>query len=266
MRPPDPARLARLQAALAAHAPSAHRHGVLAFGHAGVDACLGGGLALGCLHELTAEGIEAETGTVAAGFAACLLAALLRQIPGTRPVFWIAPRSGGGAPALHPPGLLAYGLDPGRVVMVETSNTAATLETMEAVLRAGAASAVVAEAERLERTRSRRLQLACLGKGTTGFVLRRHPWGRAGADRDTSMAVTRWRLAPAPSAAAFREPGPPRWLVELLHARGGTEGAWIMEAMGGTDAPHALRVVAALADSALTQGGAPAAPARRHSA
>jgi hypothetical protein len=43
-----------------------------------------------------------------------------------------------------------------------------------------------------------------------------------------------------------REAGPPRWLVTLLHARGGRPGEWIMEVV--KNAPLGLRVVAALAD------------------
>ena len=61
--------------------------------------------------------------------------------------------------------------------------------------------------------------------------------------------MTRWVVAPAPSAAVHREPGRPRWRVELAHARGGFEGAWIVE-QENADATHALRVVAELADAA----------------
>ncbi|MCW3476568.1 ImuA family protein [Limobrevibacterium gyesilva] len=238
---PAPASLAVLRARLHALQPQAG-HGVLPFGDPRVDACLPeGGLALGALHEVGAAGIEAETGAVAAGFIACLLA----RLPGIKPLFWIAP-----ACDLHAPGLLAYGLDPGRLVLVQTRDDAETLAAMEAVLREGAATAVVAEAGRLGRIASRRLQLACLKRGTTGFVLRRWPHGRTAAVQEATAAVTRWQVAPAPSTAAHREPGPPRWRVELAHARGGIEGAWIMQAGGSSDAAHPLRVVAELADAA----------------
>jgi protein ImuA len=227
----------------------ASRHGMLAFGDARVDLCLGGGLALGALHEVAAEGIEAETGAIATGFLACLLARLPDR---RRPIFWIAPSTD-----LHAPGLLAYGLDPGRLVRVRTRDDAETLGAMETVLRGNAACAVVAEAGRLGRTQSRRLQLACLSRGTTGFVLRRWPHGVKTGVQEPTAAVTRWRLAPSPSAAEFREPGPPRWRVALLHARGGMEGGWIMQA-GEADAMHPVHVVAELADSAAAPAG------RRH--
>ncbi len=234
------------------------RHGVMPFGDAGVDGCLpGGGLPLGRLHEVLAEGIEAETGAAAAGFLACLLG----RLAGLRTVFWIS-----AAVDLHAPGLLAYGLDPGQVILVQSGGDAATLAAMETALRAGAV-AVVGEVSRLDRIASRRLQMACGRHGATGFALRRWPWGRpASRDREATASTTRWRIAPAKTAgeppgverwfgsAPGTAPSPARWEVSLTHARGGTEGAWIMEvttdAAAGTSPAHPLRVVAQLADAA----------------
>ncbi len=243
MSAPTPALLHSLRAQLHALAPQA-RHGVLRFGDPRIDCCFAEGrLPLGAQHEIAADGIEAETGAVAAGFIACLLA----RIPGT--LVWIAQQTD-----LYAPGLLTYGLDPGRLVLVQTRDDDETLAAMETVLREGARlaagiAAVVAETGRLGRIPSRRLQLACLKRGTTGFVLRRWPHGRNTTTTEATAAVTRWRIAPAPSAAVHREPGPPRWRVELEHARGGFEGSWIME-LENTHATHPLRVVAELADAA----------------
>ncbi len=243
---PSPA-LDGLRARLRLLQPPA-RHGRLRFGDTRVDACLGGGLALGALHDIAAAGVEAETGAIAAGFLACLLA----RLPDRRPIFWIAQRDD-----LYPPGLCAYGLDPGRLVLARAADDTAVLAAMEAALRDGTAAAVVAEAGRVGRIAARRLQLACLGRGSTGFLLRRWPHGRGQQTAEPLAAMTRWRLAPAPSAAAHDAPGPPRWQVTLLHARGGTEGAWIMQA-GGRDAAHPVHVVAELADLAAAPVG------RRH--
>lgn len=250
--PPDRAVLQALRTGLHALADGA-AHGVLRFGDARVDACLpGGGLALGNLHEIGAPGLEAETGAVAAGFAACLLAGL----PDKRPVFWIAPCCD-----LYAPGLPACGLDPGRLILVHSGGDAETLAAMETALRAGTAGAVLGEVGILGRLPARRLQLACRKRGSTGFVLRRWPHGRREAADEATAAVSRWEVAPAPSEAAFREPGPARWRVVLRHARGGHEGAWIMEATGeatgeatADDAAHPLRVVAELADAAPAPG------------
>jgi protein ImuA len=216
---------------------------VLGFGNPLVDSSLpGGGLPLGQLHEIGATGLEAETAALAAAFAALLLT----HIDPARPVFWIAP-----CPDLYGPGLLAFGLDPGRLVMIRPDSNAATLDTMEAVLRDGVAAAVVGEVGRLDRTASHRLQLACLRHGTTCLMLRRWPHGRKDEAARPSTAVTRWQLAAAPSYQQRHGPpgsswGAPRWTVTLAHARGGRPGEWIMEA--SKDAPLGLRVVAPLAD------------------
>jgi protein ImuA len=211
----------------------------LPFNDPRVDDCLGGGLALGQLHEIGAAGLDAETAALPTGFTATLLA----RIAPSRPVFWIAPESD-----LHAPGLLPYGFDPNRLVLVRSSRDVETLAAMEVALREGVAAAVVGEVGQFDRTASRRLQLACLRHGSTGFVLRRWPHGNKTAGRETSVAVTRWHLTPMPSVKDGKEPGLPRWHVALTHARGGRPGEWIMEA--SDDATHPLRVVAALADHA----------------
>jgi protein ImuA len=196
---PDHATLQVLRSHL--HAPQASvAYGVLRFGDTSVAAGLpAGGLALGNLHEIGARGLEAETGAVAAGFAACLLAGL----PDRRPVFWVAPCCD-----LYVPGLPAYGLDPGRLILVHTDTEAETLAAMETMLRAGTAAAVLGEVGKLGRLPARRLQLACRKRGSTGFVLRRWPHGRWETVEEATAAVTRWEVTPTPSEAAFREPGP----------------------------------------------------------
>jgi protein ImuA len=232
-----PAHLAALRDKMRPGRPAG---GVLPFNDPRVDGCLpGDGLPLGQLHEIAAAGLDAETGALSAGF----IAGLLTRIAPRRPVFWIAPTSD-----LHPPGLLPYGFDPNRLVMVRPDKDADTLAAMEVALREGVAAAVVGEVGQFDRTASRRLQLACLRHGTTGFALRRWPYGHKGVDREATVAVTRWLIAPVPSARDGKEPGLPRWHVALTHARGGRPGEWIMEA--SADATHPLRVVAALADHA----------------
>lgn len=239
-----PGRLSRpkaLPAHLAAllRGPARPAGSLLPFNDPLVDACLGGGLPLGQLHEIGATGLDAETAVLPTAF----IAALLARIAPARPVFWIAPVSD-----LHPPGLLSYGLDPNRLMLVRPAKDVETLAAMEVALREGVAAAVVGEVGQFDRTASRRLQLACLCHGSTGFVLRRWPHGHKTEDREASMAVTRWHLTPVPSVKDGKEPGLPRWHVALTHARGGRPGEWIMEA--SDDATHPLHVVAALADHA----------------
>ena len=241
--------LAALRVRLAAVAMPAGRHGAVAFGDPRVDAHLPpGGLALGALHEVMAEGIEAETGALSAAFAAALLARLLTRTGEARPVIWIARRAD-----LYPPGLAAYGLDPARLLLVQSGGDARTLGAAEAALRDGAVAAVVAETGSFPRLAGRRLTLAAEAGGSTGLVLRRWPHGRkaAASGRAEGTAATRWRIATAPSLPEGHAPGTPRWQVTLTHARGGRPGGWTMTVeKGEDDAPHALRVVAGLADAA----------------
>ncbi len=204
-----------------------------------VDGCLGGGLPLGQLHEIGAAGLDAETGALPTAF----IAALLARIAPARPVFWIAPVSD-----LHPPGLLPYGLDPNRLVLVRPAKDVDTLAAMEVALREGVAGAVVGEVGAFDRTASRRLQLACLRHATTGvraaplavWPQERGPGGQrggdplasdAGAQRAGRQGAGAAALACRADACARRRPG-----------------EWIMEA--SDDATHPLRVVAALADHA----------------
>jgi protein ImuA len=237
-RPPAlPAHLAALRDRLR---PAKSPGGCLPFDDPRVDACLpGGGLPLGQLHEIGAAGLDAETAALPTAF----IAALLARIAPDKPVFWIAPSAD-----LHPPGLLPYGFDPNRLILVRPAKDVDTLAAMEVALREGVAAAVVGEVGQFDRTASRRLQLACLGHGSTGFALRRWPHGHRTADREASVAVTRWHLTAVPSVRDGKEPGLPRWHVALTHVRGGRPGEWIMEA--SDDATHPLRVVAALADHA----------------
>jgi protein ImuA len=237
-RPPAlPAHLAALRDRLR---PAKSPGGFLPFNDPRVDGCLpGGGLPLSQLHEIGAAGLDAETAALPTAF----IAALLARIAPARPVFWIAPSSD-----LHPPGLLPYGFDPNRLVLVYPTKDVDTLAAMEVALREGVAAAVVGEVGPFDRTASRRLQFACLRQGSTGFVLRRWPHGHKTADREASAAVTRWHLTPVPSVKDGKGPGLPRWHVALTHVRGGRPGEWIMEA--SDDATHPLRVVAALADHA----------------
>jgi protein ImuA len=218
-------------------------HGVLHFGDPRVAACLpAGGLALGTLHAIVAEGADGSSATAATGFAACLLARLASRWP----VFWISPW-----PDLYAPGLSDWGFDPARLLCVQTPDDTATLAAMEIVLRNSTAAAVLGElGATLPDLPARRLQLACRRHGGTGFVLQRPPRREKAPRQETATVATRWEVAPAPSAAAHHEPGPARWRVRLRLARGGREGAWIMEA-ATQDAAFPLRVVAELADPAL---------------
>ena len=210
---------------------------VLPFGDPRIDAFLPkGGLPLGAVHEVSATGLEQELGAAAGAF----VATLVSRLPDTGSILWVA-----SVCDLYAPGLEPFGLDPGRVVMVLARNDADVLGTMELALQEGGLSAVVGEVAALGRLSGRRLHFASGKRGVTGFVLRRAPYGvgSARAQRDGTAVATRWRVAPAPSWTEGRNPGAPCWQIELLHARGGREGSWLVEM---SDAPGAFRVVSEL--------------------
>ncbi len=284
------------------HIEQPARHGVLPFGVAALDGALpGGGLALGAVHEITGVGGDEEDGAAAAGFAAAILARLDPHSPAATaagppspavrervkeaehcslprmrgrvrvgaesgeapgPVLWCLRR-----PDLYGPGLLAYGLDPARLVLVRARRDDAILWAVEEGLRAGSASglaAVVGEIGHLPMVAGRRLQLAAERSGVTALILRR--WrsaDEAAAERDRpSAALTRWRVAALPSADFADAPGigRPRWRVALLRVRGGEPGIWDVEV---ADATGHVSLSAELADRPTAPAWVGAEPQRR---
>lgn len=163
------------------------------------------------------------TGDGADGAASGFAAALLGRFALTGPVAWIASRGD-----LHAPGLLALGLDPTRLLIVEPANRRMALWAFEECLRTRRLAAALAEIDRLALVESRRLQLAAEAHGVTAFVLRASGAGKTTARTDASAARTRWRVA-ALASRASEGVGAPCWRVMLTHCRGGRPGEWIVE-------------------------------------
>ncbi len=183
-----------------------------------VDMALpGGGLAVGGVHELW-DGAASGFAAAAAQWVAGLLA------DGTGPVLWCS-----RGLDLYGPGLAALGFDPERLIAVRTRQDADTLWALEEALRHGGLAAAVGEVGFLDLTASRRLQLAAERTGTPAFVLRRPHYMRE--QRVVPTAVeTRWRVSPAPaSALAVPGLGAPHWRLELLKARNGRTGEWMID-------------------------------------
>lgn len=201
---------------------------VLSFGLDELDGAFpDGGLPLGCLHEIAGS----ESGSPSA-FAALLLARLAEGRPGGR-VLWIL-----RGRDLHAAGLVSYGLTPGRLIALRAERQADALWAMEEALRCNALSAVLAELDGIDMIASRRLQLAAESSGVTGFLLggflRGEGRGQGGRATGSSVAVTRWRIGPAPSrpvplAGGAVGLGEPRWRVALERCRGGRPGDWLLE-------------------------------------
>src|SRR6202453_1534546 len=202
----------------------AYMPGRVALGHVDVDATLQGGLAVGAVHEVFAEGRQSAAAT---GF----IAGLAGRVTARRPLLWVRQdfteiESG----ALSMSGLTELGLDPRCLVTVRAPDVDTALRTAADALACDALGVVVLEvwgsARQFDLVASRKLTLAAQASGVTGLLL------RVGAEPLPSTAETRWivRAAHSPPAAPSR----PAWGAtvfdtQLVRNRHGPVGRWIME-------------------------------------
>lgn len=217
---------------------------VLPFGIPSLDRRLpGGGLALGCLHEVAGGGNGAVDGAAAASFVAGIAARTQGR------VLWCVAQQD-----LFAPGLEQAGLPPDRVIHVEAGDEKSVLACMEEGLRHGGLGAVVADTARLPMSVSRRLHLAAKEGGTIGLALRRWRCQAEASDfGQPTAAMTRWRISALPSRP-LPVPGVdrPRWLIELIRARAGESLDIELEACDGSG--H-LRLPSDMADRPAASDG-----------
>jgi protein ImuA len=240
----------------------------LPFGLAAIDSHLpDGGLACGALHEI----VPAAESCIAAAFG--FIAAILGRIcfpppPGPRlrapewgreqraasprahPLFFIAPtyalRPYRPHGRLHGHGLNALGLDPARLILVETAHRKETLWAMEEAVRSAAPAAVVGVIDTLDLKLSQRLHLAATDAGLPVFLLRPAP------TLESSAAATRWRIGMAVAARdRFGLVTEPRWHLQLERCRNGRPGEWVVEY---DHVAHRFSLAAALADFSRARG------------
>ncbi len=191
----------------------------LPFGIATIDAHLPeGGLTCGGLHEIVPE---AEGATAAAfGF----VAAVLGRLPKTRPLVWVSPAYSYGSGRLHGHGLNTLGLDPARLILVETAQRKETLWSIEEGLHSAVPAAVIGVIDKLDLRTSQRLQLAASDTGVPLFLLRPAP------SLESSAAATRWRIGTAEAARdRYGLIMRPRWHLHLERCRNGRTGHWVVE-------------------------------------
>ena len=240
------------------------------FGLPALDSCLPeGGLACGALHEI----VPAPHATSAAlGFIAALLAhffspppcgegsgvgverfcktegALVSAHKLSSPrqagkFFFVLPAYGfRDHGRLYGHGLRALGLDPERLILVETARRNDTLWAIEEALRSGAPAAVAGIVDKLDLKSSQRLHLAAVDCGLPLLLL------RPAHDLESSAAATRWRVGTAAAARdRFGLVIRPRWHVSLERCRNGRPGEWVVEY---DHVAHRFSLAAALADPA----------------
>ena len=199
-----------------------------------------GGLAPDGLHE--AAGASAADGPAAAAFLAALLARHARA--SERGAVLVCQSQGGAARfgRLYGPGWRDLGLEPADLLILRARREKDVPWAMEEGLRCGVLMAVLAEAESIEFTVSRRLALAAAEGATPALLLRHDALGPA------SAALTRWRVTALPGRAdPFDEGAPdlPCWRLELVRARGGQPAICEVEWNRETGD---FRMAAALAD------------------
>jgi len=212
-------------AALEQQASSDHTSETFSFGFAPADKVLGGGLALGGLHEVFAAQ-QADLGA-ATGF---ITALTLRAAMDTQAIVWVRQSYAGQETGrLYAPGLASLGCDPDRVILVELRDALDVLRAGLEAVRCAALGAVIiepwGEPKVLDFTASRRLALAAAQSGVTVFLL------RPGAVPQHSAAQTRWQVsAGASTPLAAGAPGFPVFDITLLRQRTGTPGQhWHLE-------------------------------------
>ena len=247
----DPAVLKQLRDTLSGlETGGFRRRPALPFGIGAIDSRLAdGGLRLDALHEAAAG-----SGDMADDCAATLfLAGIAARAWG--PVLWVVRRRD-----LFAPGLAQAGLSHKRLIYAEAADDAELLAIMEEGLRHRGLGAVIGEARRADMTATRRLQLAAEGGRTIALLLKRA--AREGADPIAmpSAAVTRWRVASAPSTPLPVEGvGRPRWRLELARQKGGEGFEIEVEA---SDETGRCALPAPMADRTAVAGGS----ARRRAA
>lgn len=196
----------------------------------GMDALLPEGLETSSLHEIKAayrgQGASAGDWTAGLGFALRLAALRLdaAQRAG-RPAFllWCWPRPMAfELGRLSGRGLGQLGIDPARVLMVETAREAEALMALEEGMKSGALALAMGVFQSAGLNAARRLSLAA-GEQRTPCLVITHPAREAAAG-----CATRWRIASAPSAPHpfdARAPGRPRFSASLERCRARPQSA-----------------------------------------
>lgn len=165
----------------------------------------------GAVHEFISATHEAATASF--GFISGIVSSLMKS---GAPSVWISDKR-----SAFPPGLKLFGLEPHKIIFIQTKKPKEILWVIEEALKTDCISAVVGDITEISFLESRRLQLAVEQTKVTGFLLRRNP-------KNLSTAcVTKWRIKPIPTENKLIPGlGFPKWNVELIKVRNGKPGEW----------------------------------------
>ena len=197
-----------LRQLLASHGPVSH--GPVSHGPVSHDSCA---------HDLAPDNLKPDhppqTDTVAAGHRPVSAGPV-----SVGPIVWCPASHDAAGGMLYAAGLAALGLDPSRLLIVDTPNPARRLAVLEDILRTDGLAAVVAEYDGTRQSAdywmrlARRTQLAAEASMTTGFLL---GWPRAASGFESL-----WHVAPAPDDSSPADTTwNSVWDVDLKQVRGG---------------------------------------------
>jgi len=196
----------------------------VALGLPALDEPLRGGLARDALHDIVPAGPFHLA--AASGFAMTVMARAAGEIRGE--MLWITTGltlGEGGGP--YGPGLDLFGIASARLLVLRVRRAVDALWAMEEGLRCRALASVIAELgddRAADLTATRRLMLAAREGGCPGLLLRQR------VDSGPVAAVTRWRVAAAPSRPdRFGGLGRTAFDLVLCKNRRGPCGRWIVE-------------------------------------
>ena len=148
----------------------------------------------GVIHELIST--SSEDAACTSGFMAVILNKLMQQ---GGSCLWISttPRR-----SIFPPALKTFGIEPDRILFMDTPTTKDTLWALEEALKCEALAAVVGELSELSFNDSRRMQLAVERSQVTGFMHRFRPKAS-----NAVACVTRWKITSLSSKVSGLLPG-----------------------------------------------------------
>lgn len=197
------------------------------FGAEEVDHALpDGGLNPAGLHEVRAHGYGDSW--AALGFALALLGRRQRTQSGPGSLLWVFTERDArefGTP--YGPGLASFGIDPSTLLMVRVRRGGDLAWALEEGIKSRALAAAFGQGDALPAPLLRRLALAARTYRTPCLFV---PGFRAGG---FGPALTRWRVAGAPSVPHPFDPsapGLPRWAATLERCRHGPGGrSWLLE-------------------------------------
>ena len=216
---------------------------VLPFGIPSLDNYLPqGGLSFGALHEIAPR--HGKDIPACFGF----IAAMLGRMSHDAPIIFVFTHNPGGhsrfSGRLYGHGLNAFGLDPGRIVLVETQDDKQALWAIEEALRSRVPAVVVGmTGTDIDLKSSQRLNFAAGDSGRLLLLVQSE--NLAGLN----VAMTRWRIGAATATtdrlgliAGWR------WQVNLERCRNGRTGEWRVEF---DHAAHRFSLVPSLAHSSF---------------